>query len=235
MRQAGDWREGNYIGKVVCRNMKKNHTGLRRKKTPVKFLAGVPQRTGRAGMKLRSGTLTRRYHSEPSSFSSPQMMETYFQVVRAAEIARARKNGLTPKQMDALVRRIILDGRFNHTDERGEPILFKNPETERLQIRGVKLLPEEKRSRNLQPIKNRIQTWKSARRRLLELKETFPGIELKNFESSDLTPAKKDKLTFFLLTKEKQDKLRKDFEVLSRVEKNERHEIKRFSERNRKQ
>lgn len=99
---------------------------------------------------------------------------------------------------------------------------------------GVKILPEEKRSRNLQPIKNRIQTWKNARRVMQDLQQRFPGIEFSSDQVKKLHLESVPELTFFRLSREKREKLKKDFEVQRQIERNERHEIEKFSRKNQK-
>lgn len=195
-----------------------------------------PFSVGRAGVKFSSGTNRRRYHTEPERFPVTEgMRETYNRVLNEIQLEKARANGLTRKQMEALISRLINFGHQSHlVDAKGRSILYTNPQTKMLEIVGVKVLPEEKRSRNLQPIKNRIQTWKSARRVMRDLQQRFPGIEYSREVAKKLQLDRIPDLTFFRLSPEKREKLKKDFEVQRQIERNERHEIEKFSRNNQK-
>ncbi len=223
--------EGFNVNKMA-KSRRKSSTPHRKKYSP----PGVPTRVGRAGLKLRSGTLSRRYHTEPDKYPVTEgMRETYNRVINEIQLEKARENGLTRKQMDAFISRLINYGHQSHlVDARGNSILYTNPETKMLEIKGVKILPEEKRSRNLQPIKNRIQTWKKARRVMQDLQQRFPGIEYSSEQVKKLHLESVPELTFFRLSPEKRGKLKKDFEVQRQIERNERHEIEKFSRKNQK-
>lgn len=219
-------------GNKMTKSRRKSSSPSREKYSPV----GVPTPIGRAGLKLRSGTLSRRYHTEPERNPvTTAVRETYDFVLNQIQLETARKNGLTRKQMDRMIARLINHGHESHLlDASGHSILFTNPETKMLEIKGVKILPEEKRSRNLQPIKNRIQIWKNARRVIQDMKQRFPGIEYSRSEVERLNLETNPKLTFFRLSREKREKLKKDFDVQRQIERNERHEIQKFSRKNQK-